>query len=91
MTASSLVNQAYTITDQNKTYQVPVFISDPAWCAITYSYTISESSGDGAVTFNDDPTVREFTFNYYTDLDICGLTSIDYEITVIGSNGITVK
>ena len=37
--------------------------------------------------FDDDPTVRQFTFNYSADLDFCGASSKDYTITVIGTAG----
>ena len=36
--ASSAIAQEYTISDDPKTYQIPVFTPVPAWCAITYSY-----------------------------------------------------
>ena len=84
LTASNLVNQEYTITAAVKNYQVPVFTSDPVWCEITYSYTITNLAGDAAVSFNNDPIVREFNFYYSVDLNLCGLTSIDYLVTVVG-------
>ena len=82
LAASNVINQEYTITAVVENYQVPVFTSDPAWCAITYSFTITDSSGNTAVTFDDDPAVREFTFDYSADLDLCGISSINYETTV---------
>ena len=63
LAASTVVNQEYTITDISKTYTVPDFTPDPAWCAITYTYSVVDAAGDAAVTFNDDAAVREFTFD----------------------------
>ena len=69
-------------------YQIPVFIADPDYCAVTYSYTITDSAGEAAIVlFNPDPSVREFTFGYSTDLDLCGPTSTEYNVTVIGEVG----
>ena len=72
-------------------YQVPVFTSDPAWCAVTYSYSVTEPAKDTAVTFDNDASSREFTFNYSADLDLCGSSSIDYLMTVTGEIGMTEK
>ena len=41
VTAATLADQEYTITDDNATpYEVPVYTASPAWCEIRYSYTI---------------------------------------------------
>lgn len=66
---------------------MPVYTSDPAWCDITYSYTVTVPSGDAAVTFDADRTVRTFSFEYLTSLDLSGLTFIDYTVKVIGQVG----
>ena len=58
---------------------------------VTYSFMITDSSGGAAVNFNDDPTIREFTFDYSADLDLCGISSKSYEVTVSGEIGITEK
>ena len=67
-----LQNQAYTITDTAKTYQMPEYVVKPTWCAITYTYTVTEAAGDGVITFDPDQTVRTFTFNNIADLAISG-------------------
>ena len=54
LAASTLSAQEYTITDNAKTYQIPEFTSDPVWCDITYTYSITDLAGDEAVSFNDD-------------------------------------
>ena len=88
VTASVLTNQEYTITDDDALpYTVPVYTADPSWCAITYTYTITDVSGDAVLTFNSDPLVREFAFNYSADLLLCGLASTDYTVTVTGTAG----
>ena len=89
LTASTLAAQQFTITDNPKTYQVDAYTPDPAWCDITYTYSIDVVAGGSAVTFNDDASVRTFTFNYSADLDLCGLVSIDYTVTVTGEIGIS--
>ena len=52
---------------------------------------MNDPSGAAAVTFNNDATVREFTFNNSADLSLCGLTSIDYTVTVNAEIGMTEK
>ena len=84
-------SQEYTITGTAKTYEITPFTSDPAWCAVTYTYSISDPAGDAAVSFNDDASVREFTFHYDADLDLCGPASTDYTVTVFGEIGISEK
>ena len=91
ISASSLVDQVYTLTDSAVSYQIPEFTADPAWCDISYSFSVTHSNGVDAISFNGDPTVRSFTFNYATDLLLAGSSSIDYEVTVTGETGITVK
>ena len=61
VTPSTLSAQEYTITQSAFTYEVPVYVSNPAWCAITYTYSITDTAGSAALTF--DPTTRTFTFN----------------------------
>ena len=61
VTPSTLTTQEYTITQSSFTYQVPVYVSSPVWCAIGYTHTITDVAGDAALTF--DPTTRTFTFN----------------------------
>ena len=60
LTASTLTDQEYTITQDLFTYQVPVYTVDPAWCAITYTYIITDPAGDAAVLFDDSTQI--FTF-----------------------------
>jgi len=87
VTPSTLSSKEYTITQASFTYQVPVYVSNPAWCAITYSYTITSASGGSALTF--DSTTRTFTFSQVNDLSLSGSTSNDYVITVTGQAGIS--
>ena len=70
-------------------YEVPVYTADPAWCEITYSYTISNLSADKALGF--DPTTRIFSFEQLDDLLLSGPTEKDYTITVKGETGNVVK
>ena len=69
------------------TYQVPVFISDPIWCEIIYSHSVTDPSGGAVVSFNSDALSREFTFDYAADLDLCGTSSIIYMVTMHGTVG----
>ena len=43
------------------------------------------------MTFDSDEYVRKFTFHYSLDIDLCGPTSTDYEIEVVGEVGSSVK
>ena len=60
VTKSALTDQEYTITQNIFDYQVPAFTADPSWCKITYSYTITDVTGDDALTF--DPVTQTFSF-----------------------------
>jgi len=88
VTPSTLSAQEYTITQTAFTYQIPVYASNPTWCAIIYSYTIASATGDAALTFN--PATRTFTFSQVNDLTLSGSTMKDYVITVTGEAGITI-
>lgn len=52
-----------------------------------YTYTITDVAGDAVLTFNADPLFREFSFSYSADLNLCGLASTDYTVTVTGTAG----
>jgi len=65
VTASTLTDQEYTITDNVATYTVPVYTANPSWCAITYTYTIKDSEGNvvgnvsfDPLTFDSDELIR---------------------------------
>ena len=66
---------------------MPVFTADPAWCNISYKTVLSDISAQPAINFDDDPMERKFSISYKEDLALCGLTSTDYTVTVIGSSG----
>ena len=85
--ASTLTNQEYTITDNVAPYTVPIYTADPAWCAIWYTYTITDVSDDAGLTFNDDPLTREFSFNYSSVLFNTRASSKEYIVTVTGTSG----
>ena len=85
VTGSVLTDQEYTITETALVYAVPVYTSDPVWCDITYSYTITDTSGDAVLTF--DPLTQTFTFEEPTDVSLSGIDFIDYTITVTGEAG----
>ena len=51
---STLTDQEYTITQNAFDYQVPVYTADPLWCDISYTYTITDVAGDGALIFDPD-------------------------------------
>jgi len=80
VTSKPLANQEYTITQAAQTYTIPVYDANPAWCAITYSYTITSSAGNAVVTFDSGALVRMFTFNNVVDLSLSGASSKDYTI-----------
>jgi len=64
---------------------VPSFIADPAWCEITYSYTVSHPKADKALSFNE--STQTFEFEQLDDLSLSGSVSKDYTITVTGVAG----
>ena len=62
-----------------------MFTANPVWCAISYSYTISDAMGNGVLYF--DVASHTFTFAQLGDLTAAGSTFTDYVITVTGSTG----
>ena len=52
ISSQGLTNQVYTITNANATpYAHPVFISDPVYCEIDYTYSETKlSAGDSAIS-----------------------------------------
>ena len=58
---STLTDQEYTITQNEDSYQVPAFDADPIWCDITYSYSVSDPSGDKAI-ISFDAATQTFSF-----------------------------
>ena len=89
VTASGPIDQVYTITQTKFDYQVPVFVADPEWCAITYSYSISDIAADKALTFED--TTQTLTFEQLDDLLLSGPESKNYIISVTGVAGNVIK
>ena len=89
VTSSDLLDQKYIITQDVVSYQASAFTPTPAWCAITYSYTISEVEAEAAIKFG--PANGIFHFSYESDLSLSGETSKDYEITVKGQVGTETK
>ena len=85
ITKSSLDDKEYTITDVEKSYLFDVYTVDPAWCEIIYTYDIDDNSAKEAITF--DPIARMFKFLYSSDLDMSGLVSKTYVISVKGTSG----
>ena len=55
VTASGLTDQFYTITQSAFDYKMPVYTANPSWCAISYTYTITDLTGDAAI-YKWDPT-----------------------------------
>ena len=82
---STPTDQVYTITQNLYSYQVPAFDSDPIWCDITYSYSVSDPSINAVISF--DAATQTFSFFKPDDLSIAGLVSTDYTITVTGVTG----
>ena len=64
---------------------MPEYTADPAWCAITYDYSITNVMGDDALTF--DALTRTFTFNQVDNLSLSGDVSTPYTVTVTGTSG----
>ena len=49
LTPSSFSDKEYVITDNAIDYQISVFQVDPVRCLITYSFTVDDGAGNGAV------------------------------------------
>ena len=72
VTPALLVEQTYTITQTSFSYQAPVYVASPTWCAITYTYSITAVAGGAALSF--DAITRTFSFSQNTDLSLSGST-----------------
>ena len=64
---------------------LPHITVEPAWCTVTYSYTLSDEVGDHAVTFDDD--LRQFSFFNDDKLELSGAVSKDYTVTLTVRSG----
>ena len=82
ITAQPLSDQDYTITNTAKSYEVPAYAVTPLWCAITYTYSVTDFAGNAALTFDDAQENRVFTISNTNDVTLSGLTSKDYTVTV---------
>ena len=88
---SVLVDQDYTISDAEKSFIFDPFVVDPAFCAIDYTYTIADVSGDVVISSFTSAT-REFRFEYSIDLAPSlntdpSILFNDYQITITGTTG----
>ena len=88
---SVLVDQEYMITDTEAIYIFDPFVVDPVFCAIDYTYTISDASGDLVISSFTSAT-REFRFDYSIDLAPSlntdpSILFNDYQITITGTTG----
>ena len=88
LTASTLTDQEYTITDAEKKYVVPLFTIDPSWCDVVYSFSVEEPEGQFAVKFSADQNVREFTFFNDDRISLAASSEKRYTITVKAVSGI---
>ena len=77
-----LVDQEYTITDLVKTYSVPDFTYTPTFCDLVYSFTVTASEGQFAISFNSDQTLRLFSFFNDDRIGVAGPTQTVYTVTV---------
>ena len=66
--ASVLVDQEYTLTGTSVDYIFDAFSIDPSVCDITYTYSLTEATGDPVVSVFDGAT-QTFTFDYTADLE----------------------
>ena len=65
---------------------IPAFVSDPDFCQIEYSFTISDALVENALTF--DPETHTFYFFEPSDLLVSGDNFNEYTVTVIGTVGL---
>ena len=78
VSAPSLEDQTYTITDNALIYEVPEFSVVPADCGIIeYSFDTDSAIAE-VVSFDDQVIPRTFTFHYDQDLDLSGQDYTDY-------------
>lgn len=82
ISASTLVDQRYIITDDTLHYQVEPFVTVPDDCIITYDFQSSPPPGSGV--FNFDPVAGSFSF--YADDDL-SLSDRKYNIQVSATIG----
>ena len=86
VTPTVLGDQEYTITQPSFDYTFVAFTADPSWCATSYSYSVTQASGDDATAFNDAALTFTF-FEPTNNLDLSGSSFKDYVITVVGTSG----
>ena len=70
-----------------------MYTVDPSWCAIKYTYTVTDSDGNvvNSITSNSllsfDDLNRVFTIDNKQNLDLSGLTSKTYKVEITGTAG----
>ena len=87
LTATSLEDQTYTITDTAHLYEFAAFTVEPVWCTPDYSFTVIPAAGANAITVNSDPVSPSVEFNNVDDLTLASASSKDYQVTIIGTVG----
>lgn len=83
--SSPISDAEYTITAEPLSFQLAEFVSDPAWCSITYSYTVDATDASVAISF--DQLTRTFMISQADDLSLSGPISRDHTVRVIGESG----
>ena len=70
-----------------------MYTADPSWCAIKYTYTVTDSDGNVVNSVTSDSLLsfedlnRVFTIDNKSNLDLSGPASKTYKIEVTGTAG----
>ena len=79
------MDQEYTIFQSEKYYVFPEFMTEPADCPITYSYSVTDFAGEEVVSFNSQ--LKKFTFGQSNNMILAGNLYTDYTITIAAMVG----
>ena len=82
---SILNDYEYVITDYAIEYQITPFEVDPDRCQLTYTFSVTDSAGEAAVSFDADTLT--FTFFNDEDVELGGVEEELYEVTVQATSG----
>ena len=79
------MDQEYTIFQSQKYYVFPAFVTEPADCPVTYTFTVTDAAGEKVVTLNSD--LRKFYFGQNEDMSLAGDLFTDYTVTIAAIAG----
>ena len=82
------MNQEYTVTQTALSYSFDTHTADPVWCAISYTYSVTDTSGASALpNLTFDNSSLTLAFFEGSDLTLSGPDYLEYIVTIDSTTG----